>query len=116
MSADYWEDLKEEICTQLLIGKENGEAELETMARIVWSERQTCVSSIISEQLRQAAVAALVVEETVTSSIDQECEGSLPKGKLQTWRCSSSSFSTHVRAKLLAMTGYVAMRSASMAL
>jgi hypothetical protein len=47
MSADYWEDLKEEICTQLLIGKENGEAELETMARIVWSERQTCVSHAV---------------------------------------------------------------------
>jgi hypothetical protein len=91
MSTDYWKDLKEEICTQLLIGKENGETELETMARIVWSERQTCVSSIISEQLRQAAVAALVVEETVTSSIDQECEGSRPKGKLLRWRTRSRS-------------------------
>jgi hypothetical protein len=37
MSAADWEDLKEEICTELLLGKENGEAELETMARIVWA-------------------------------------------------------------------------------
>jgi hypothetical protein len=31
MSAADWEDLKEEICTEPLLGKENGEAELETM-------------------------------------------------------------------------------------
>ena len=31
MSAGDWDDLKEEICTELLLGKENGEAELETM-------------------------------------------------------------------------------------
>ena len=31
MSSADWEDLKEEICTHLLLGKENGEAELETM-------------------------------------------------------------------------------------
>ena len=94
MSADYWEDLKEEICTQLLIGKENREAELETIARIVWLERQTCLTSIFSEQLRQAAVAALeVVEETVTSPVDQERGGSLPKGKLLRWRTRSTSAS-----------------------
>jgi hypothetical protein len=40
MSAADWEDIKEEICTELLLGTENGEAELETMARIVWVERQ----------------------------------------------------------------------------
>jgi hypothetical protein len=37
MSAADWGDLKEQICTELLLGKENGEAELETMARIVWA-------------------------------------------------------------------------------
>jgi hypothetical protein len=37
MNAGDWDDLKEEICTELLLGKENGEAELETMARIVWA-------------------------------------------------------------------------------
>jgi hypothetical protein len=94
MSADYWEDLKEEICTQLLIGKENGEAELETMARIVWLERQKCATLIISEQLRKAAVAAQeVVEETVTSPVDQERGDSLPKGKLLRWRTHTRSIS-----------------------
>jgi hypothetical protein len=37
MSAAGWEDLKEEICTRLLLGKENGQVELETMALIVWA-------------------------------------------------------------------------------
>jgi hypothetical protein len=36
MSDAGWEDLKEEICTELLLGKENGEVELETMALMVW--------------------------------------------------------------------------------
>jgi hypothetical protein len=64
MSADGWEDLKEEIRTQLLIGKENGETELKTMARIVWLERQR---HLTSEQLCQAAVAALeAVEKAAT--------------------------------------------------
>jgi hypothetical protein len=40
MSAADREDLKEDICTELLLGKENGDAELETMARIVWLEQQ----------------------------------------------------------------------------
>jgi hypothetical protein len=37
MSAADWEDIKEEICTELLLGKENGETELQTVARIVWA-------------------------------------------------------------------------------
>jgi hypothetical protein len=49
MSAADWEDLKEEICIQLLIGKENGEAALGTMARIVWLERQKCLTLIVSQ-------------------------------------------------------------------
>jgi hypothetical protein len=51
MSAADWEDPKEEICAQLFLGKENGEAELETIARIVWLERQKCLTLIVSEQL-----------------------------------------------------------------
>jgi hypothetical protein len=52
MSADDGEDLKEEICTQLFLGKENGEDELETMARIVWLERQKYLALTISEPLK----------------------------------------------------------------
>jgi hypothetical protein len=84
MSADNWEDLKEEICTQLLIGRENGEAQIETMARIVWLERQKYLTS---EQLRKAALAALdAVEKAVTSSTDQQRGVDFPKGKLLTWK------------------------------
>jgi hypothetical protein len=92
MSAADWEDLKEEICIQLLIGKENGEAALETMARIVWLERQKCLTLIISEQLRKAAVAALeAVEKTVTSPIAQERGVGFPKGKVLRWKTRSRS-------------------------
>jgi hypothetical protein len=52
MSAADWEDLKEEICTELLLGKDNGEAELETMVRIVWVERQKYLTDPISERLQ----------------------------------------------------------------
>lgn len=89
MNADDWEDLKEEICKQLLIGKENGETELETMALIVWSERQKYLTS---EQLRKAAVAALeAAEKTATSPIDQERGDHLPKGKVLRWKTRSRS-------------------------
>jgi hypothetical protein len=92
MSAADWEDLKEEICAQLFLGKENGEAELETIARIVWLERQKCLTLIVSEQLRKAAVAALeAVEKTVTSPIDQEHGVGFPKGKLLRWKTRSRS-------------------------
>jgi hypothetical protein len=92
MSADDWEDLKEEICTQLLIGKENGEAELETMVRIVWLERQKRLALIISEELRKAAVAALeAVEKTVTSPIDRELGVGFPRGKVLRWKTRSRS-------------------------
>jgi hypothetical protein len=55
MSDAGWEDLKEEICTALLLGKENGEAELETMARIVSLERQRCLTLTISERLQKVS-------------------------------------------------------------
>ena len=88
MSEHDWEDLKEEICTQLLIGKENGEAELETMARIVWLERQKCLNLLISGQLRMAADAAL--EAAKKTSIDQQ-SGGLSKGNVLEWKLRSRS-------------------------
>lgn len=88
MNASAWEDLKEEICMQLLIGKENGEPELETMARIVWLERQKCFNLLISGQLRKAADAA--VEAAKKTSIDQQ-SGGLRKGKVLKWKASSRS-------------------------
>jgi hypothetical protein len=40
MSTESWEDLKEEVCTYLSIGRESGESDLEIMTRLVWLERQ----------------------------------------------------------------------------
>jgi hypothetical protein len=52
MSPADWEDLKEAICAQLFLGKENGEDELETVARIVFLERQKYLTLTISERLK----------------------------------------------------------------
>jgi hypothetical protein len=79
MSAADWEDLKEEIWTELLLGKK-GEAELETMARIVWLERQKYLTLTISERLKQFYEAALeVVAKPVTSVPDRERASDLAK-------------------------------------
>jgi hypothetical protein len=92
MSAADWEDLKEEICTELLLGKENGEAELETMARIVWAERERYLTLTISERLQQFFEAALeAVDKPVTSPVDLERGAYFPKGKLLKWKTSSRS-------------------------
>jgi hypothetical protein len=92
MSDAGWEDLKEEICTELLHGKENGEAELETMVRIVWVARQKYLTVPISEPLQQFFKVALeAVEKPVTSPADLERGADFPKGKLLKWKTSSRS-------------------------
>jgi hypothetical protein len=51
MSAADWEDLKEEVCTELLLGKENGEAELETMlARDLGQQRPMAMTLKFGEK------------------------------------------------------------------
>jgi hypothetical protein len=40
MSNGDWEDLREEVCTYLELGANQGETELDTMTRLVWLERQ----------------------------------------------------------------------------
>jgi hypothetical protein len=90
MSAADWEDLKEEICTELLLGKENGEAELETMARIVSFEREQYLTLTISERLQQFFQVALeAVEKPVTSPVNLEHGADYPKGKLLKWKSRS---------------------------
>jgi hypothetical protein len=92
MSAADWEDLKEEICTELLLGKENGEAELETMARIIWVERQKYLTVPISERLQQFFEAALeAVDKPVTFPVDLERGTDSRKGKLLKWKTSPRS-------------------------
>ena len=41
-----WEDVREEVCTQLEIGMSRGETELDTMTRLIWLERQDKVDAI----------------------------------------------------------------------
>jgi hypothetical protein len=90
MCAADWEDLKEEICTELFLGKENGEAELETMARIVWAERQRYLTLTISELLQQFFKAALeAVEQPVSPPVGRERGAASDKGKLLRWKTSS---------------------------
>jgi hypothetical protein len=51
MSAADWEDIKEEICTELLLGKENGEAELETvLARVLGQQRPMAMTLKFGEK------------------------------------------------------------------
>lgn len=54
MDAADWEDLREEVCTQLEIGISKGEAELDTMTRLVWLERHKNLDAI-----EKAVAAAL---------------------------------------------------------
>jgi hypothetical protein len=55
-----WEDVREEVCTQLEIGMSKGETELETMTRLVWLERQKNLDAI------ERAVAAALDRERGT--------------------------------------------------
>ena len=57
MDASGWEDVKEEVCTQLEIGMSKGETELETMTRLIWLERQNNLDAI------EKAVAAALARE-----------------------------------------------------
>jgi hypothetical protein len=92
MSAADWEDLKEEICTQLFLGKENGEDDLETVARIVWIERQKYLTLTISERLQHFFEAALeAAEKPVTSPVDPERGADSRKGKILKWKARSRS-------------------------
>jgi hypothetical protein len=92
MTAAQWEDLKEEICTQLFFGKENGEDEPDTMARILWLERHSHLTLTISERLQQFYNIALeTVEKPVTSLVDRERGADSGKGKLLKWKTRSRS-------------------------
>ena len=90
MSAADWEHLKEEICTELLLGKENGEAELETMARIVSFERQKYLTLTISERFQQFFKVALeAVDKPANPPAGRERAAASDKGKLLKWKTSS---------------------------
>jgi hypothetical protein len=60
MDAATWEDVREEVCTQLEIGMSRGEAELDTMTRLIWLERQDKFDAI-----EKAVTAALNLERGI---------------------------------------------------
>jgi hypothetical protein len=69
-SAD-WEDVREEICTQLEIGMSKGETELETMTRFVWLERQKNL---------------YVIENAVADALAREHGPITSKGRVLQWK------------------------------
>jgi hypothetical protein len=52
-----WEDVREEVCTHLEVGRVMGETELDTMIRLIWLERQMHLDAI------ERAVAAALDRE-----------------------------------------------------
>jgi hypothetical protein len=57
MDTTDWEDLREEVCTQLEMGMSLGETELDTVTRLIWHERQGKL-----DEIDKAVTAALAVE------------------------------------------------------
>src|ERR1700677_3048277 len=92
MSGADWEGLKEEICTQLLLGRENGEADLETIARIVRPERQKFLTLTISERRQEVYETALeAVEKPCDFSCGRERGVDFPKASFFKWKTRSCS-------------------------
>jgi hypothetical protein len=54
MDTTDWEDLREEVCTQLEMGMSLGETELDTVTRLIWHERQGKL-----DEIDKAVTAAL---------------------------------------------------------
>jgi hypothetical protein len=52
-----WEDVREEVCTHLEIGKSRGESELDTVTRLIWLERVNALDAI-----EKAVAAALAID------------------------------------------------------
>ena len=74
-SAD-WDDVREEVCTQLEIGMSKGETELETMTRFVWLERLNNLDAI---------------EKAVAAALDRERGLITRKARVLQWRLPSRS-------------------------
>jgi hypothetical protein len=71
MDIADWENVREEICTHLEIGRGMGETELDTMTRFVWLERQMHLDAI---------------EKAVAAALDHE-RGLVPrKARVLQWK------------------------------
>jgi hypothetical protein len=71
MDSVKWDDVKEEICTQLEIGMSKGETELETMTRFVWLERRHNLQAI---------------ENAVADALARQYGPTTSKGRVLQWK------------------------------
>jgi hypothetical protein len=71
MDGPDWEDLREEICTHLEIGKSRGEAELDTVTRLIWLERLKALDTI---------------EHAVAAALDLERGLAIRKARVLQWK------------------------------
>jgi hypothetical protein len=71
MDTTGWDDLREEVCTQLENGRNMGEPELDTMTRLIWLERMNTLDAI---------------EKAVTAALDLERGLNMRKAKVLQWK------------------------------
>jgi hypothetical protein len=71
MDIADWEDVREEICTHLEIGRGMGETELDTMTRFVWLERQMHLDAI---------------DKAVAAALDRERGLATSKARVLQWK------------------------------
>jgi hypothetical protein len=71
MDGADWEDVREEVCTHLEIGKSRGESELDTMTRLIWFERLKTLDAI---------------EKAVAAAIDLERGLAIRKARVLQWK------------------------------
>jgi hypothetical protein len=82
MSNRDWEDLREEVCTYLELGLNKGETELDTMARLVWLERQKHVDLCVAlETILKVSTAALERERGLNAKKAVILQWGKPKPK-----------------------------------
>ena len=83
MDIADWENVREEICTHLEIGRGMGETELDTMTRFVWLERQIHLDAI-----EKAVAEALDRERGLVTRRARVLQWRLPVGSI--WHAERS--------------------------
>jgi hypothetical protein len=78
-----WEDVREEVCTNLEIGMIKGETELETITRLIWLERQNNLRAI-----EKAVAEALDRERGLVTRRARVLQWRLPVGSI--WHAERS--------------------------
>ncbi len=66
-----WEDVREEVCTLLEIGKSQGETELDTVTRLIWMERHNNL---------------VAIDKAVAAALDRERDLTARKARVLQWK------------------------------